>query len=127
MIDQLDAIATPRLRLRAARAHAFAVEHKGEVVGRVAFRSTGRAPEVGVWISPRHRGQGFATEALKAALGWAKSDWGRRYVIAGHRVDDRNAARVLIKAGFLYTGVVEERPTAFGGPPAPMRMMVWLA
>ena len=123
MIDQLDAIQTKRLRLRAEGRATFAVQRQGEAIGRVGFRSAAeRAPEARIWIAQTHRGQGFATEALKAALAWARHSWGRRYVAAGHHLADAAMARVLIKAGFLYTGVVAPREAG-----EPVRMMVWLA
>lgn len=48
-------------------------------------------------------GQGYATEAVRAALAWAEQTLGHRYVEAAF--DDRNSAsrHVLDKAGFQYT------------------------
>ena len=57
-----------------------------------------------------------------------KRDWRRNVVVAGHFADNPASGQVLCKAGFLYTGDVELRPSR--GPrrdDVPTRMMVWLA
>ena len=48
-------------------------------------------------------------------------------VVAGHFADNPASARVLVKAGFLYTGVVSPKFSVARGEPAPIRMMVRLA
>jgi hypothetical protein len=48
-------------------------------------------------------------------------------VTAGHFADNPSSGSVLIKAGFLYTGVVKDLPSVARGKPARTRMMVWLA
>jgi len=91
-------------------------------VGAVAFAPDGvLATEVTCWIAPTYRGRGYASEGLRAALAWARDVWGRRCLTARHHEEAGAAARVLIKAGFLYTGRVEAAPCGHA------RWMVWLA
>ena len=107
----------------------FAVEHRQfGLVGVLAFdeMAPGKA-EVGYWLGRPFWGRGYATEALTAALRWARADWRRNVVWAGHFADNRASGQALVKAGFLYTGDVEWRPSAARGEPVPTRMMVWLA
>lgn len=85
------------------------------------------SPELGYWLGRTFWGRGFATEAVQAALAWARDDWGLRFVAAGHFTDNPASARVLDKAGFLYTGEVQQRFSLARGEAAPTRMMVWLA
>lgn len=100
---------------------AFVIERgEDEIVGVIGFKPRGRYSELDCWIAPVHRGNGYATEAVPAALAWAADNWGRKVVLSGHRSGEDAPAAMLIKAGFLYTGDVELRP-------APTRMMVWLA
>ena len=89
----------------------FVVEHKDAgVIGALGFHRTGSSPpEMGYWLGRPYWGKGLATEAANAALRWAKADWGRRLIVAGHFADNEGSARVLIKTGFLYTGVVQRR------------------
>lgn len=112
-----------------AREAVFAIDHADEgVVGVLGFHPTEpRAPEVGYWIGRPYWGQGYATEAATAALDWARAGWGRRLVVSGHFADNPASGRVLEKAGFLYTGVVQPRHSKARGEAAPTRMMVWLA
>jgi RimJ/RimL family protein N-acetyltransferase len=105
----------------------FVIEHPEHgAIGGLSFASDGpQRTDFACWIGEGHRNHGYATEATRAALGWAHKVWKRRHVHARHFSDDPAAGQVLCKAGFLYTGDVILAPTARG--PAPARMMVWLA
>jgi RimJ/RimL family protein N-acetyltransferase len=107
----------------------FAIEHPRDgLIGVLGFHPIDpRAPEVGYWIGRPYWGQGYATEATTAALDWAHSGWGRRLVVSGHFADNPASGRVLEKAGFLYTGVIQPRHSKARGEDAATRMMVWLA
>lgn len=107
----------------------FAIEHReAGFIGTLGFERKGAVlPELGYWLGRPYWGQGYATEAARAALVWAHRDWGRKAVAAGHFADNPASGEVLMKAGFLYTGDVEARPSAARGEAAPTRMMVWLA
>ncbi len=87
----------------------------------------GLAPELGYWIGRPFWGAGYMTEAVTAALDWARDSWGRRVLTSGHFADNDASGRVLAKAGFLYTGEVEPRFSVARGEEATTRMMVWLA
>jgi len=106
------------------------IEHREHgVIGSTGFHTTAESlfPEVGYWIARDHWGQGYATEATTAALGWARDVWGKRAVASGHFADNAASARVLDKAGFLYTGDVVARESLARGALAATRMMIWLA
>lgn len=108
---------------------AFAIEHRQfGVVGAVGLKpgANGR-PELGCWLGRPFWNRGYATEALRAALGWVKRDWRKRVVVAGHFADNPAGGQALCKAGFLYTGDVELRRSPARDAPVPTRMMVWLA
>jgi RimJ/RimL family protein N-acetyltransferase len=110
----------------------FIVEHRNfGVVGGLSFMAgrdpVGR-PELGYWVGRPYWNRGYATEAVRAAMKWAKRDWRKSVVVAGHFADNPASGQVLCKAGFLYTGDVERRPCrARGRDDMPTRMMVWLA
>jgi RimJ/RimL family protein N-acetyltransferase len=107
----------------------FAIEHPQDgLVGVIGFHPKEQPlPEVGYWSGKPHWGQGYATEAAAAAMGWAGEGWGKRVVVSGHFADNPASGRVLEKAGFLYTGVIEPRHSMARGEEAATRMMVWLA
>ena len=80
-----------------------------------------------MWLARAHWGQGYAAEALHAALVWAREGWGKRAIRAGHFVENARSGRVLTKVGMLYTGVVADEPCLARGATLPSRRMIWLA
>jgi RimJ/RimL family protein N-acetyltransferase len=112
-----------------ARERVFAIEHEDEgPIGMIGLHPNGGfAPEIGYWLGRPYWGRGLATEAAQALLAWARRQWGKRAILAGHFADNPASGRVLEKAGFLYTGEVLPRLSLARGEAAPTRMMVWLA
>ena len=113
-----------------ARDASFVIEHRNfGVVGLLGFdHKRGSRAEIGYALGRPFWNRGYATEAVRAALKWVKRDWRRHVVVAGHFADNPASGQVLCKAGFLYTGDVELRPSvARGRDDVPTRMMVWLA
>lgn len=106
----------------------WVIEHRGfGVVGGLGLKG-GARPEIGYWLGRPFWNRGYATEAVRGALKWVKRDWRKNVVVAGHFADNPASGQVLCKAGFLYTGDVEPRPSvARGRDDVPTRMMVWLA
>jgi RimJ/RimL family protein N-acetyltransferase len=83
--------------------------------------------ELGYWLGAAFRGRGVATEAASAAMAWARDVCGMRVTASGHFVDNPASARVLDKAGFLYTGVVERQFSLGRDCEVQTRLMIWLA
>lgn len=107
----------------------FMIEHRNfGLVGAIGFkpRANGR-PELGFWLGRPFWNRGYATEAVRAVLDWARRDWRRKLVVAGHFADNTASGQVLCKAGFLYTGDVEQVWSQARQGPVRTRMMVWLA
>jgi len=107
----------------------FVIDQADEgLVGAIGFHQPiGRPLEMGYWIGRPYWGRGYATEAARAALRWAETDWRRKLVVAGHFADNEASARVLVKIGFLYTGEVQTRQSRARGAAVKTRMMIWLA
>ena len=107
----------------------FAIDHPDQgLIGVLGFTpGPYGGAEIGYWLGRDYWGQGFATEAATAGLGWAARSWRRKLVVAGHFVDNPASGEVLCKAGFLYTGEVQPRYSRARDAEAPTRMMVWLA
>lgn len=68
--------------------------------------SLGRFTEVdnatiGYWIGPDHWGQGFATEAGRALIEFARKELGTRLVYSNFFADNPASGRVLKKLGFI--------------------------
>ena len=89
----------------------------GELIGNVGlhhFFGSNRRCEIGYALGSRHWGQGYATEALRAAIrhGFDALDLNRIEA----DIDPRNAAsaRVLDKLGFRKEGFMPERWFVFG-------------
>lgn len=88
----------------------------GTHVGDLCFKGLGEngAVEIGYGILKDYQGQGFATEAVRAAAAWALGQPGVTRVEAETAPDNRASQRVLEKCGFLPSGTVgEEGPRFF--------------
>jgi RimJ/RimL family protein N-acetyltransferase len=83
-------------------------------------------PELGYWLGRPAWGRGYASEAVEAAVAWADDVWRRRCLTARCFVDNPASMRVLDKAGFLPTGVVELSPSLARGAPALSRQFIRL-
>jgi RimJ/RimL family protein N-acetyltransferase len=99
-----------------------------EPMGVLGFHhKTGAIFELGYWLGASFRGRGVATEAVTGAMVWAREVWGARVAASGHFVDNPASGRVLEKAGFLYTGVVEPQFSLGRDCEVETRLMIWLA
>jgi len=107
----------------------FIIEHRNfGVVGAIGFKPRGNGrPELGFWLGRAYWNRGYATEACRAVLDWTRRDWRRKLVVAGHFADNPASGQVLCKAGFLYTGDIEQPWSQAREGPVRTRMMVWLA
>ena len=87
----------------------------GTHIGDLCFKGLGAdgAAEIGYGILEEHRGRGYATEAVEAALAWAFQNPQLTAIEA--ETDPGNAAsqRVLEKCGFLPDGTVGEEGPRF--------------
>lgn len=87
----------------------------GDFVGDLCFKGLPKngQPEIGYGISPEFQGQGYATEAVRAACRWALAQPGVAVVEA--EIEPANAASqaVLRKVGFVPTGTVGKEGPRF--------------
>lgn len=74
--------------------------------------------ELGYWIARPYWGLGFATEAARAVMQIARAT-GLRGVTARHFLDNRASGKVLQKAGFRQTGIIEPLASAARPETAP--------
>ena len=101
------------------------IERKnGSKVGDLCFKGLGTngATEIGYGILEEYQGQGYATEAVGAAVSWALQQPGVTRVEAETEPDNRLSQRVLEKCGFLPSGTFgEEGPRFFVEPETPAK------
>ena len=93
-------------RMQAERAagtgHAFAIEHRGEVVGVCGLHQiAGGSAEAGYWLGEAFWGRGLATFALQTLLSFAFDNLRLHEVWAEVREDHAASRRVLEKCGFV--------------------------
>lgn len=79
-----------------------------QLVGSIGLTERDGEVEVDYWTAVRHRGRGFAAEALKAVLAQARII-GHRRVIANDPADGAPSQHTLQEAGFRDTGEVRSR------------------
>ncbi len=127
-VEQAEGFITRMERRDQAREAVFVIENEDEgLIGVLGLHPGPAGTEIGYWLGRPFWGAGYATEAARAALAWARADWGRRFIVSAHFADNPASGAVLIKAGFLYTGEVAPRHSMARGEDAATRMMVWLA
>jgi RimJ/RimL family protein N-acetyltransferase len=72
------------------------------------------APELGYWIGFEHWGQGFGTEAARAAIDFTFEEFDSECLLAGARVSNPSSRNILEKCGFQWSGVELHRFEALG-------------
>ena len=78
----------------------------GTHIGELCFKGIGEdgSVEIGYGIAENHRGHGYATEAVTAAVSWALAQKAVKSVTAEVDRDNIASVRVLEKSGFVPTG-----------------------
>lgn len=76
----------------------------GRFIGSVGVATRDSATEVFYFLAPEVAGQGYATEAMGAFLGWLTDRFGPREITAYVFQDNPASARVLEKLGFQCVG-----------------------
>jgi RimJ/RimL family protein N-acetyltransferase len=93
------------------------------LIGGIGF---GRMPtgemELGYWIARPHWGRGYATEAGRAVLDYARDSLRIPRLSAGHFLDNPASGRVLAKLGFRAVGRIALRHSAGRGEAVPCRL-----
>jgi len=88
--------------------YAFAItDRNGDLVGSVGVFK--RKPdcanwEIGYWIGKPYWGHGYATEAGRGMMAWARQTLAATVFEAAHFDDNPASGKVLEKLGFAYTG-----------------------
>jgi RimJ/RimL family protein N-acetyltransferase len=72
------------------------------------------SPELGYWLGVDHWGQGFATEAARAAIDYAFDEFDTEHLVSGARVANPTSRNILEKCGFQWSGVQLHRFEAIG-------------
>jgi RimJ/RimL family protein N-acetyltransferase len=93
----------------------FLVEHNHTPVGMVgADWREADTPELGYWLGVDHWGQGFATEAARAAIDFAFEEFDIAFIRSAARVTNPASRNILEKCGFQWCGVELHRFESLG-------------
>ena len=85
--------------------YAFGMFLPGDgLIGSCGLVKRGAYWEIGYWIGKRYWEQGFATEAGRAILDWARAHLAADGFISGHIIENAASGRVLHKLGFERVG-----------------------
>jgi RimJ/RimL family protein N-acetyltransferase len=98
-------------------------EGGAKLIGAIGLGRSGADVELGYWIARRHRGIGYASEAVRSVLALARA-LGHRQVIAAGFTDNEASGRVLEQSGFRPTGETLARFNMCRGAEAPARLYV---
>jgi RimJ/RimL family protein N-acetyltransferase len=113
--SQEHAIAFVRAIAGDNRETVFLIENNFVPVGMVGvdWRES-EAPELGYWLGVDHWGQGFATEAARAAIDFTFEEFDVEHLLSGARVANPSSRNILEKCGFQWSGVELHRFEALG-------------
>jgi RimJ/RimL family protein N-acetyltransferase len=94
---------------------AFLIENNHTPIGMagISWREPDQ-PELGYWLGVEHWGQGFGTEAARAAIDFFFEESEAEHLCAGARVANPASRNVLEKCGFQWIGVELHRFEALG-------------
>lgn len=93
---------------------AILLVNSGEFIGSIGFGGAREMPYVGYWLGRQHWNRGYATEAVKALIEYAR--WlGISSLQADTFPNNPASARVLAKAGFTNTGRIKMNLPLRGG------------
>jgi RimJ/RimL family protein N-acetyltransferase len=97
------------------RGTVFLIENNYTPIGVVGvdWRQPG-APELGYWLGVEHWGQGFGTEAARAAIDFTFEEFEIEQLVSGARVTNPSSRNILEKCGFQWSGVELHRFEALG-------------
>jgi [ribosomal protein S5]-alanine N-acetyltransferase len=88
-------------------------KESGKIVGNCAFVwIRDFCGEVNYFVAPAYRGQGFATEAVRALCTFGFDDLGLLRIQARCAPDNVSSERVLQKIGMKFNGIVERTSAA---------------
>jgi RimJ/RimL family protein N-acetyltransferase len=94
---------------------AFLIENNFVPIGMTGITWRDQAtPELGYWLGVDHWGQGFATEAARAAIDYFFEETDHELLYASARVSNPSSRNVLEKCGFQWSGVELHRFEALG-------------
>jgi RimJ/RimL family protein N-acetyltransferase len=97
------------------RESAFLIENNYTPIGMVGIDwHQPDAPELGYWLGVEHWGQGFGTEAARAAIDFAFEEFDVEQMVSGARVSNPASRNILEKCGFQWSGVELHRFEALG-------------
>jgi RimJ/RimL family protein N-acetyltransferase len=113
--SQDDAIDFVRALANSGREGVFLIENSHTPIGMVGidWRKETTA-ELGYWLGVDHWGQGFGTEAARAAIDYFFEEFDLDQLISGARVANPSSRNILEKCGFQWIGVELHRFEALG-------------
>ena len=98
-----------------ASATMFLIENNHSPLGMVGIDwREPDAPELGCWLGVEHWGQGFGTEAARAAIDFFFGEFEAEHLMSGARVANPSSRNILEKFGFQWSGVELHRFEALG-------------
>jgi RimJ/RimL family protein N-acetyltransferase len=89
----------------------------GSLVGTIGLRDINAEhsqAELGFWVAVEYWGQGYATEAARAVIGFGFEQLGLNRIYAHHMVRNPASGRVLTKVGMKQEGLLRQRVRKWG-------------
>lgn len=105
-------LAQSRIEMLQEQAVRFFLLREGRVVGAANFTNIVRGPFqacfLGYQIDGQLEGQGYMSEALRAAIAWVFSELGLHRIMANHLPENVRSGALLKKLGFAVEGYARD-------------------
>lgn len=116
--DAMDFLASSRAAAARGTDLNLVITRDGAAIGCIGLADHPAVNELGYWLGRAHWGQGLATEAATAFVGWCFANLRIDTIRAGVFIDNPASLRVQEKLGFVATGA-SLRPSLARGEAVP--------
>jgi len=94
----------------------FHIDHSGQMIGGLSFRTLQETPRIGYWLGRPYWGHGFMSEAVRAALEWLFHTTGHTRLVSEAMKTNAASLAIMMKMGFRQVGEGLCDSAAHSGP-----------
>ncbi|WP_298817727.1 GNAT family N-acetyltransferase [uncultured Roseibium sp.] len=102
----------------------FHIDHDGQMIGAIGFKTLQETPKIGYWLGRSYWGNGFMSEAVKAAVTWLFQNTAHDLLAGEAMIENSGSLKVLEKLGFRRVAQIDCESVSRGSFVPALRMEV---